>query len=212
MAGSGRISETGMASLVIVCALCSACLAGPVATFEFKDGAKQLLELVDFGEGRFALAELESADTREVQESEIRSIDFGKVPIELGPEGAIILPDGDQAMACFRWAAENRLFTILWRTCWLETALQGRERVEAFERALQRELAARPEKDKERDLRLAQVVVIYALGDKPAARERLIDLRDDPKYVDDPVIGDFIDAAKQRAAARGEAGERTRPE
>ena len=115
-------------------------------------------------------------------------------------------------MACFRWAAENRYFTILWRTCWLETALQGRERVEAFERALQRELAARPEKDKERDLRLAQVVVIYALGDKPAARERLIDLRDDPKYVDDPVIGDFIDAAKQRAAARGEAGERTRPE
>jgi len=114
--------------------------AGPVATFHLEDGQALSREIVDFGDEAFTLRSLEGSGEQVVAEEDVKSIDFGQIPIELGPGGAMIMPDGPEALECLWWAVNGRHFVILGKTCYIERFLEGPDRILAFERELGRRI------------------------------------------------------------------------
>ena len=173
-----RIALAVALCAALVCLAGSVAVAGPVATFHLEDGRTLSREIVDFGDEVFTLRGLDGSGEHVVAEEVVKSIDFGQIPIELGPGGAIIMPDGPEGLECLWWAVNGRHFVILGKTCYIERFLEGPERILAFELELSRRIenkTLRPEVV--RDMRLARIEVLYALGNGAMARARLQEVR-----------------------------------
>ena len=206
-----RIISGGIAGLILALVLCSHCLAGPVAAIEFEDGGRQVCEIIDFGEGSFWVRELESEVEKEILEAEIRSIDFGEVPIELGLGGAIIMPEGPDAVRCLQWAVEERHFDILWKTCWIERFLVGHERLREFEKWVRRRLRdGNLDPQTRRDLLLSQVVMLTTVGRDAEALQRL--RRIAGEFPNDAVVRAVAGDMQRREVARGSGSQPAPPE
>jgi len=193
------------------CVLRSTAAAGPVATFTLEDGHVFTRELMDFNEGRFTLRKVEGVRDEVYLERGVRSIDFGEVPVELGPAGGIILPEGPDGVQCLWWAARERHFRTLWKTCWIERQLEGPERLRTFQRQLAARLAEKGlDAEAERDIRLAQVVLLSVFGrPRDEVLEKLRSLAAD--YRGDGVVQSFVDDLRGREQIRRRGGRRPRP-
>ena len=190
----------------LVCLAGGVAVAGPVATFHLEDGRTLSREIVDFGDEVFTLRGLDGSGEYVVAEEDAKSIDFGPIPIELGPGGAIIMPDGPEGLECLWWAVNGRHFVILGKTCYIERFLEGPERIVAFERELGRRIENKTlSSEVVRDMRLARVEVLYALGNGAMARAGLQEVRQE--YAGDEIVEAFVKSILSRATSRRQRGE-----
>ena len=185
-----KSTASAVKCLGILLLLVSVCTAGPVATFDFNDGSRLTAELLGFAGGDFSLRELEELRTRNVAESEIHAVDFGEIPIELGPARTILIPQGADPLPYFNWAIENRRFMILAATCRADVVRHGRRRVRELARHIEKQVETHSDASAtNRDLRLAQVVVLSTLAERDSARRAFRKLQAD--YPEDEVIVKF---------------------
>ena len=201
-----RIASGVALCTALVCLAGGVTVAGPVATFHLEDGRTLSREIVDFGNKVFTLRSLDGSGEHVVAEEDVKSIDFGQIPVELGPGGAIIMPDGPEGLECLWWAVNGRHFVILGKTCYIERYLDGPERILAFESELNRRIKNKNLKPEiVRDMRLARIEVLYALGDGEVARASLHEVWQE--YAGDKVVEEFINSVLNRATSRRQRGE-----
>jgi len=153
--------------------------AGPIVTLDLKDGRKIDAEIQWFFEGRFTVRDRRSDETIELEASSIRAIDFGEVHREAGPARPLTLAE-------IRAQAGQRHFPSLLRSFINLTGarlkeLDGEIRVELERPAL-------PANDR-RDLSLARVLSLWAMGQEDSAKTLLAKIRAD--HPTDPVVKQF---------------------
>ena len=196
--------------VVAVLLLAAPALAGPVATFTFKDKTEVTAELVAFKGGYFKVKDL--AGTRSAKlldEKEITRIDFGERAVTLNSDGALLLLNDPEDTTDLWWAIDHRYFLILLNTCRQDKDKGTAEFIRV--RQLRREIDERLKTteidyERERDLRLAEVTVLASMGMRPLARRKLVEI--DEEFGDDQVyIGFFLDMWLLRREERHENGE-----
>jgi len=178
--------------LSLLLLFCSLSSAGPVATFALEGGGEITAELVRFSDNHFTLRHLEGNRREQlVPAANVRAVDFGKVPIELKPNGAIILPQDAEDCAPLWWAIDGRHFIILFQTCRLDTGTAGRSRVLKLQQEIRKQLEREDlDRARRRDLRLALAAAEAAFGRRLRFRQTLRVLGQD--YPDDPVLRNFV--------------------
>lgn len=190
---------------LLLLAAASVCAAGPVVTIEGNDGHRATVELIGYADGALTVRSIEAPLTRDVAETDIRSINFGDFPIELRAGRrlrAIVIPQGSDPLPYFMWAIENRYYLLLATTCRADVARYGKGRVKRLEAGLEADVAKSARgSGRNRDLRLAQVVVASALQDRARAERYMSKLRSD--YPEDKYVRRF-DEARRRLNGLGE--------
>lgn len=165
--------------------------AGPVATLELGGGRKVTAELAAFSDGAFRVRALNgNRKVMRVPLSRVRAVDFGEIPIELGPGDAVNLPRNTQDVRHLWWAIDGRHFMILLQTCRPEGGRPGRERLSLLSRQIAAELERENlNPERRRDLRLARVILLTTAGRRNLARALFQRLKED--YPNDPVLRRF---------------------
>jgi hypothetical protein len=153
--------------------------AGPIATLDLKDGRKIDAEIQWFFEGRFAVRDLQTDEIIELEASSIRAIDFGEDYRESSPARPLTVAE-------IRTQAEKQHFLSLLRGF---LRLNG-ARLKELDGALRQELE-RPalSADDRRDLSLARVLSLWAMGQEESARGLFAKIRAD--HPADPVVKRF---------------------
>jgi len=154
---------------VILFCLPSVSLAGPIVTIELKDGRKIDADIEWFFEGRFVVRDIQSDETIELEASSIKSIDFGEVHRESGPARPLTLAE-------IRLQAEKHRFPTLLRGFINLSAVRLKELDTEIRQELDRPgLSA----DDKRDMGLARVLSLWAMGQEDNARGLLAKIRAD---------------------------------
>jgi hypothetical protein len=149
--------------------LSSRSFAGPIVTIELKDGQKMDADIQWFFEGRFSVRDVQSDETIELEASSIKTIDFGEVARESGFARPLTLAE-------IRLRAEKHRFPSLLTAFSNVTAarlkeLDGQIRQELEQPALS--------PDAQRDLGLARVLSLWALGQEDTAKALFAKIRAD---------------------------------
>ena len=113
-----------------------------------------------FAEGRFSVRDVQSDETIELEASSIKAIDFGEVHRESGPPRPLTLAE-------IRLQAEKHRFPSLLRAFINLTAARLKELDGAIRQELERP-ALSP--DDRRDLGLARVLSLWAMGQEDKAK------------------------------------------
>jgi hypothetical protein len=153
--------------------------AGPIVTLELKDGQKMDADIQWFFDGRFAVRDLQTDETIELEASNVKSIDFGEAYRESGPPRPLTLAE-------IRTQAEKRRFPSLLRGFINLTAARLKELDGAIRQELERP-ALSP--DDKRDLSLARVLSLWAMGQEENARALFAKIRAD--HPADPAVKRF---------------------
>ena len=156
-------------------------LAGPIVNLELKDGRKLEADIQWFFDGRFSVRDLESDETLELDASSIKAIDFGEVPRESGVARPLTLAE-------VRLRAEKHRFPSLLQAFSNATAARLKELDAAIRQELEQTSPALPP-DARRDLRLARVLSLWAMGQEDNAKAFFAKISADHPV--DPVVKRF---------------------
>jgi hypothetical protein len=148
-------------------------------TIELKDGRKIDADVQWFFEGRFSVRDVQSDETIELEASSIKAIDFGEVDREAGPARPLNLAE-------VRRYAEMHRFPTLLRGFSNLTAARLKQLDGEIRQDLER--PALPP-DAKRDLSLARVLSLWALGQEDNAKTLFAEIRADHPV--DPVVTRF---------------------
>ena len=176
--GAAPLRRAAAPGAILLC-LASLSFAGPIVTFDLKDGRKIEADVQWFSEGRFAVRELQTDDTIKLDASAIKAIDFGETYRESGPPRPLNL-------AAIRTQAEQRRFRSLLQTFINLTAARLKELDGAIGQELERPALSA---DDRRDLSLARVLSLWAMGQEENAKALFAKIRAD--HPDDPSVKRF---------------------
>ena len=166
--------------------------AGPIVTLDLKDGRKIEADIQWFFEGRFAVRDTKTDETVELEASSIKAIDFGEVFRESGPPRPLTLAEIRNQAVKHRFPSLLRAFINL-----------SGARLKELDSAIGQELD-RPalSADGRRDLSLARVLSLWAMGREENAKALFAKIRAD--HPADPVVKQFD---VQMHSAKGWAAE-----
>jgi hypothetical protein len=166
-------------SAAILFGLASLSFAGPIVTLDLKDGRKIEADIQWFFEGRFAVRDLQTDETVELEAASIKAIDFGEVYRENGPPRPLSLAE-------IRTQAERHRFPSLLRGFINLTGARLKELDGAIRQELERPALSA---DAKRDLSLARVLSLWAMGQEENAKALFAKIRFD--HPTDPVVKRF---------------------
>jgi hypothetical protein len=156
-------------------------LAGPIVTLKLKDGRKMEADIQWFFEGRFSVRDVKSDETIEMEASNIKVIDFGEVPRETGAARPLTLAE-------VRLRAEKQRFPSLLVAFSNLTAARLKDLDSAIRQELERTAPALSP-NAERDMSLAHVLALWAMGREDNARALFAKIRAD--HPTDSVVRQF---------------------
>jgi hypothetical protein len=177
-ANAARLHCAAVPAAILFC-LTSLSAAGPIVTLDLKDGRKMDADIQTFFEGRFVVRDLQSDETIELEASSIKAIDFGEVHRESGPAGPLTLAE-------IRAQAGNHRFPSLFRGFINLSAARLKELDGEIRRELDRPALSAEDK---RDLGLARVLSLRAMGQEENAKGLLAKIRAD--HPADPIVKRF---------------------
>ncbi len=143
--------------------------AGPIVTIDLKDGRKLEADIQWFFEGRFVVRDMQADETIELEASSIKTIDFGEIHRESGPARPLTLAE-------IRLQAQKHRFPTLLRGFINLTAARLKELDTQIRQELDK--PGLPADDK-RDLGLARVLSLWAMGQEENAGDLLSKIRDE---------------------------------
>ncbi|MGO8702469.1 MAG: hypothetical protein ACLQVA_01525 [Candidatus Brocadiia bacterium] len=163
---AARLRRAAIAGAVLFC-LASLSFAGPIVTINLKDGRKLDADIQWFFEGRFVVRDMQSDETIELEASSIKTIDFGETHRESGPARPLTIAE-------IRLQAEKHRFPTLLRAFINLTAARLKELDTEIRQELDKPgLSA----DDKRDLGLARVLSLWAMGQEDNSRGLLARIR-----------------------------------
>jgi hypothetical protein len=175
---AARLRCAAVPGAILFC-LTSLSFAGPIVTFDLKDGRKMDADIQTFFEGRFTVRDMQSDETIELEASSIKAIDFGEVHRESGSARPLTLAE-------IRLQAGNHRFPSLLRGLINLSAARLKELDGEIRQELERPALSADDK---RDLGLARVLSLWAMGQEDNAKGLFAKIRAD--HPTDPIVKRF---------------------
>jgi hypothetical protein len=175
---AARLRFAAFPGAILFC-LTSLSFAGPIVTLDLKDGRKMDADIQWFFEGRFVVRDMQSDETIELEASSIKAIDFGEVHKESGPARPLTLAE-------IRLQAEKHRFPSLLRGFINLSAARLKELDGEVRQELERPALSADDK---RDLGLARVLSLWAMGQEDNAKALIAKIRAD--HPTDPIVKRF---------------------